>query len=218
MTMPHSSAELLRKRMVNTHLKARGINNNRVLEVMGALPRELFGSFTSNEQAYGDFAHGIDCEQTISQPYIVALMTQALDVMPHHRVLEIGTGSGYQTAVLAQLCQHVTTIERHAPLSHQAQERLKHLGLHNIEFRVDQGIHGVPELAPFDRIMVTAVSSRFPQGLFDQLDPDGGVMVYPQEHLDGQQILYRLVRNDPGQPSITSLGEVRFVPLVEDPR
>ncbi|MCA9806993.1 MAG: protein-L-isoaspartate(D-aspartate) O-methyltransferase [Cyanobacteria bacterium HKST-UBA06] len=206
----------LAQQMVDTQLRRRGITNERVLAAMAAVPRHRFASFDSNASAYGDHAFGIDCEQTISQPYIVALMSEALEVTPNARVLEIGTGSGYQTAVLAELGATVTTIERHGHLSQQAQHLLDELGYTrqgHIQFVVGNGANCYPEQAPYDRIIVTAATEHYPQSLVDQLCDDGGIMVYPKGPANGAQTLYKLVKRNGGLNQI-DLGSVRFVPLV----
>jgi len=159
-------------------LEAQGITDKRVLEVMGRIPRHLFISNALWDHAYADHPVPIDCGQTISQPYIVALMTQALQLEKGDRVLEIGTGSGYQTAILAELAQHVYTIERFAELSEKARKLLTDAGYTNISFRVGDGTLGWPEEAPFDKIIVTAAAPDVPPSLLEQL-AEGGKMVIP---------------------------------------
>lgn len=164
--------------MVEEQIRARGLRNERILEVMREIPRESFLPPGHTEHAYADAAISIDMGQTISQPYMVAAMTIDLKLEPHHRVLEIGTGSGYQTAILARLAQHVYTMERLGPLQTAAQERLRLLGLGNVSYRVGDGSLGWPQEAPFDRVLVTAGSPDVPQSLVHQL-VEGGRLVIP---------------------------------------
>ena len=164
--------------MVQSQIRARGITDPRVLEAMETVPRERFVLPEDAASAFADCALSIACGQTISQPYMVASMTDALHAQPHHRVLEIGTGSGYQAAILARLAAHVYTIERLAPLQEDAERLLKQLSHSNISYRVGDGSLGWPEEAPFDGIIVTAGAPRIPQALIDQL-ADGGRLVIP---------------------------------------
>ena len=194
-------------------LREQGISDERVLEAIGKVPREVFVEQPFEAQAYADQALPIACGQTISQPYIVALMTQALKVEPHHRVLEIGTGSGYQCAVLSHLARRVFTIERYRALADIAGERFRRLGLSNITQHVGDGTLGLPNLAPFDRIMVTAAAREVPQCYLDQLVV-GGVLVIPVEERPGKQDLWRISKDAEGF-SHEHLLPVRFVPLVE---
>lgn len=194
-------------------LRGQGISDERVLEAVGKVPREAFVEEPFAGQAYADQALPISCGQTISQPYIVALMTEALKVEPHHRVLEIGTGSGYQAAVLSHLCLHVYTIERYRSLSETAGERFSGLGLANITKEVGDGTLGMPGFAPFDRIIVTAAAKEVPQACLDQL-ANGGILVIPVEERPGHQDLWRITRDEQGF-SHEHLLPVRFVPLVE---
>ena len=167
-----------RKKMVREQIKQRGITNPKLLEVMGEIPRHLFMPEKNRRWAYSDGAMRIDKGQTISQPYIVALMTNLLELQGDEIVLEVGTGSGYQAAILAKLARKVHTIERHPELSKQAQATIESLGIENVEFHLGDGTLGLPELAPFDAIMVTAAAPSVPQSLLDQL-ADGGRMVLP---------------------------------------
>ena len=194
-------------------LRERGITDERVLEAIGNIPRETFLEGPFAAQAYSDQALPISCGQTISQPYIVALMTEALKVEPHCRVLEIGTGSGYQAAVLARLARRVYTIERYATLAESAAQRFAELGLTNITQRVGDGTLGMPEFAPYDRIMVTAAAKEVPRAYLDQMST-GSILVIPIEERPGQQSLWRIVRDEKGF-SHEHLLPVRFVPLVE---
>ena len=194
-------------------LKEQGIRDERVLAAMGDVPREAFVDKPYAAEAYANQALPISCGQTISQPYIVALMTEALRLEPHHRVLEIGTGSGYQAAVLSRLCREVHTIERHKALADVAGERFRALNIRNIFQTVSDGRQGLPQAAPFDRIIVTAASDEVPEPLLDQLAP-GGVMVIPVAERWNQQLLYRITRDAQGFAR-EKLIAVRFVPLVE---
>jgi protein-L-isoaspartate(D-aspartate) O-methyltransferase len=199
--------------MVEHDLASRGIASPRVLEVMGRVPRERFVAASAVGCAYDDRALSIACEQTISQPYIVALMTEALDVSSQHRVLEIGTGSGYQTAVLAELAHDVVTVERHEELSRNSQRVLNELCYNNIEFVVGDGTLGWPPRAPYDRIMVTAAGLELPPALYSQLT-DGGRIVAPVGPPDEQWLQVILLRD--GQREVRNLTACRFVPLIAD--
>ena len=194
-------------------LRNRGIRDTRVLRAMELVPREQFVDRAFQAQAYADQSLPIECGQTISQPYVVAFMTEKLAVTDRMKVLEIGTGSGYQTAVLAHLCRRVYTMERYRTLMRDAEARLAELGLSNVTAMVGDGTRGWAAQAPFDRIMVTAAARAVPQLLVDQLRP-GGVMVLPVETGAGEQELVRITVTDDG-PSQDSLLAVRFVPLVE---
>ncbi len=203
-----------RKVNLLSNLRRGGIADERVLAAMGEVPREAFVENAFADQAYADQALPMSCGQTISQPFIVALMTEALQVEPGHRVLEIGTGSGYQTAILSRLCKRVYSVERFRTLSEKASERLKALKYSNVTLQVGDGNAGWPTLAPFDRIMVTAAASRLPPpALLGQL-ADGGIMVIPLEERAGKQDLYRVTRMGAGYEQ-EHLTPVRFVPLVE---
>jgi protein-L-isoaspartate(D-aspartate) O-methyltransferase len=180
----HDCLELLRqyenerRRMVHEQLLTRGIRDQRVLDAMDRMPRELFVPPDLVQFAYEDRALPIAAGQTISQPLIVAYMTEQLDVRPDSRVLEIGTGSGYQTAILASLARHVYSVERIAELRQQAERTLSFLEFHNITFHTGDGTMGLRQFAPYDRIMVTAAAPSVPQSLVDQL-VGGGRMVLP---------------------------------------
>jgi protein-L-isoaspartate(D-aspartate) O-methyltransferase len=206
----------LRQLMVETQLKTRDIHDPKVLKVMGKVPRHLFGIFESLEEAYSDSAYGIACQQTISQPYIVASMTQELEIRPEHKILEVGTGSGYQTAVLAELCPNIYSIERHQDLSEKASTLLTQLGYTTIRFYVGDGAKGLPEEAPFDRILVAAAASAQPITLLQQLSPRQGIMVFPMETGEGQQELLKIIRHSESHYETKRMGGVRFVPLVTD--
>jgi len=198
-----------RTRMVNEQLRARDIRNERVLEAMLTVPRHLFIPGSARGGAYGDFPVPIGNGQTISQPYIVAFMTQALDVGPGDRVLEIGTGSGYQAAVLSLLAKEVFTIEIIEPLADRARATLADLGFRNVQVRTGNGYLGWPEHAPYDRIIVTAAPEEVPPALVEQLKI-GGLMAVPVG-VDEQEL--RILRRVPtGMETITTLP-VRFVPM-----
>jgi len=197
--------------MVEDQLRNRGIDDERVLEVMGRLPRERFVLPGDQSAAYDDQALPIQAGQTISQPYMVGLMTQLLDVEPTDRILEVGTGSGYQTAILASLAGHVYSIERLDVLSELAGRRLAELGLTNVTFRVGDGTLGWPSEAPFDGIMVTAGAPRIPPALVEQL-ADGGRLVVP---VGGESHQTLTVIERRGQTTIERPGiACRFVPLI----
>ena len=203
-----------RRRMVDEQLRARDISSPRVLEAMLAVPRHLFVPESLRDEAYRDSPLPIGHDQTISQPYIVAFMTQALDVQPEHRVLEIGTGSGYQAAVLAALAKEVYTIEIVTPLAEQARERLPALGYRNVQVRTGNGYLGWPEHAPYDRVMVTAAPDHVPDALLKQLKI-GGLMAIPVG--TAIQELRILRRTASGTETLTTLP-VRFVPMTSKPK
>jgi len=201
--------ERQRIRMVNEQLKARDIRDERVLSAMLSVPRHLFIPESGRGGAYGDFPVPIGHGQTISQPYIVAFMTQSLEVGPGDRVLEIGTGSGYQAAILSSLAKEVFTIEIVAPLADRARSTLQDLGYRNIEVRTGNGYLGWPEHAPYDRIMVTAAPADVPPALVQQLKV-GGLMAIPVGV--GDQELRIMRRLSTGMETIATLP-VRFVPM-----
>jgi protein-L-isoaspartate(D-aspartate) O-methyltransferase len=198
-------AELLRQ------LRQRGLRDARVLDALARTPRERFVAPETRELATADRALPIDCGQTISQPYMVAVMTTELALTGTERVLEVGTGSGYQTAILARLASEVYTIERHTLLSLRARSILDGLGLMNVSYRVGDGTVGWPDAAPFDRILVTAGSPTIPGPLFDQL-AEGGLMVLPLGPESEQTLT--IVRKRSGQPVSRSLFACRFVKLI----
>lgn len=202
-----------RKSGLLSSLQKQGIRDRRVLDAIAAVPRERFVEEAFSDQAYADQALPMSCGQTISQPYIVALMTEALDVKASHRVLEIGTGSGYQCAVLSHLCKRVYTVERYRTLAAKAGERFNALKLKNVTQSVGDGTQGWLRLAPFDRIIVTAAAKEVPTALLDQLEP-GGVMVLPIEERAGKQDLFTITQTDAGFER-KHLLPVRFVPLVK---
>ncbi len=194
-------------------LKSQGVTDLKVLAAIEATPRDLFVPDLFKEQSWEDAALPIDCGQTISQPFIVGLMTQALMIEPRHRVLEIGTGSGYQAAILARLARYVYTVERYRTLLSEAEARIKQLDLLNIITRFGDGGEGWPDQAPFDRIMVTAAAPGEPKTLLAQLKV-GGILVAPVGK-GPVQTLIRYVGENDGSFRREVLGDVRFVPLVE---
>jgi len=200
-----------KEEMLRKQLRRRGIQDERVLAAMAKVPRERFVPAEMRHEAYADRALGIDCGQTISQPYIVGLMTQALELTGQEKVLEVGTGSGYQAAILAELAREVVTIERHARLSQQAQAVLGELGYTNITFVVGDGTLGWAERAPYDRITVTAMAAECPPKLFEQL-VEGGILVIPLGGYEYQTL--QAIRKVGGAPQATVLSPCRFVPLV----
>ena len=209
MTAPE--LEDARKQMLRKQLRDRGIHDKGVLDAMARVPRQRFVSPDMLDQAYADRALAISCGQTISQPYIVGLMTQALEFSGQETVLEIGTGSGYQTAVLAELARAVLSIERHAELSRQAGALLTELGYGNVTLAVGDGTLGWPDRAPYDRIIITAAAARCPPALFEQLK-DGGILVIPIGGHDYQTL--QAIHNVAGSPRTANLSPCRFVPLV----
>ncbi|MDO8678327.1 MAG: protein-L-isoaspartate(D-aspartate) O-methyltransferase, partial [Acidobacteriota bacterium] len=202
------------RRMVDEQLRARDIRDPRVLDAMRTVPRHLFVPEPQRAEAYGDYPLPIGHDQTISQPYIVAFMTQALEIAPAHRVLEIGTGSGYQAAVLGSLAKEVFTIEILPPLAERARETLSALGYRNIQVRNGNGYLGWPEHAPYDRIMVTAAPAEVPAALIGQLKI-GGLMAIPVG--TGNQELRILRRTATGTETLSTLP-VRFVPMINKPK
>jgi protein-L-isoaspartate(D-aspartate) O-methyltransferase len=202
-----------RKRMVDEQLRARDISSARVLDAMLAVPRHLFVPESVRPESYGDTPLPIGNGQTISQPYIVAFMTQALEVGPEHRVLEIGTGSGYQAAVLSVLAREVFTIEIVQPLADRARETLGALGYRNVQVRTGNGYLGWPEGAPFDRIIVTAAPDEVPQALVDQLRI-GGLMAIPVGSYSQE---LKILRRTPEGTELLQTLPVRFVPMTGKP-
>jgi protein-L-isoaspartate(D-aspartate) O-methyltransferase len=206
------SVEAHKAQLVTT-LRQQGVADSRVLKAMEDTPRELFVPESFADQSWSDRALPISCGQTISQPTIVGIMTDRLELGPRQKVLEIGTGSGYQTAVLSRLCRRVYTIERYRSLLEQAETRFSQLGLSNITSMVGDGHKGWPAQAPFERIIVTAAPKEPPPALLDQLAL-GGIMVIPLDAgRDGQELV-RITRTGQGFAR-EHLLDVRFVPLVE---
>ena len=193
-------------------LRQRGISDQRVLRAMDAVPREAFVLPELSDAAYADQAMPIACGQTISQPYVVAYMTEQLDVKRAHRVLEVGTGSGYQAAILAQLAGEVITVERYRTLADSARIRLATLGYDNVTVIAGDGLQGCPAHAPYDRIIVTAAAETIPDALTAEL-AEGGIMVLPLGEHDGAQRLVKLVRTRDGLARTDLIG-VRFVPAL----
>jgi protein-L-isoaspartate(D-aspartate) O-methyltransferase len=203
--------KLLRERMVRDQLKRRGINDSRILEVFETVPRHVFVEQQYTYMAYEDRPLPIGFDQTISQPYIVALMTELLNVQPQERVLEIGTGSGYQSAILSHLCAHVYSIERFQSLALKAEKVLKELGYDNISIFCSDGSLGLEKHSPFDKIVITAAAPGIPQPLIDQLKA-GGRLVIPVGNRS-RQILQRLIKSPDGNIETDDLIPVVFVPL-----
>ena len=208
--MSEAAPKVLRLLM---ELRGLGVSDARVLGALARVPREVFVPAAFKDQAYENVALPIGHGQTISQPLVVALMTEALEVGERHKVLEIGTGSGYQTAVLARLCRRVFSIERHRALLKEAEKRFAELRLHNVTSRFGDGTKGWPEQAPFDRIIVTAAAPELPGKLLGSL-AEGGILVAPVGEERRDQRLIRIRRKD-GSSVTEELGPVRFVPLVE---
>jgi protein-L-isoaspartate(D-aspartate) O-methyltransferase len=198
--------------MVRTQIAERGIHDPRVLDAMRHVPRHEFVPQSLQTHAYEDHPLPIGEGQTISQPYIVAAMLEHLSLQPADRVLEVGTGSGYVTALLSQLCADVYSVERHAPLADSAESTLHRLEYHNVKIRVGDGRQGWPEYAPFDAILVSAATPEVPSVLLAQLR-DGGRMVLPVGPLSSQEL--QLIRKIRGQVEVKILEGCRFVPLVE---
>jgi len=193
-------------------LRRRGISDQAVLRAMDEIPREHFVVPDLVDSAYADQALPIACGQTISQPYVVAYMTEQLEVEPRHRVLEIGTGSGYQAAILSRLAREVVSIERYRTLAETARERFKTLGYSNIAVILGDGFAGVPERSPFDRVIVTAAAEEVPAALVEQL-ADGGKIVLPLGPRKGTQHIVKLSKTG-GELRRENLIAVRFVPLL----
>ena len=202
---------LERHKMVESQLRTRGIRDERVLSAMERVPRHEFVELHYRDQAYEDHPLPINAGQTVSQPYIVALMLENLHLDPSSKVLEIGTGSGYQTAILAEICAHVYSVERHPQLANEAQQTLSRLGFANLTLHVGDGGEGLPEYAPFDAIVVSAAAKQIPVPLFAQLR-EGARMIIPVGPHEAQEL--QLVRKRDGKPLITLLDGCRFVPLV----
>jgi protein-L-isoaspartate(D-aspartate) O-methyltransferase len=210
---PPVDAAVARAEMVERQLRRRGIADERVLSAIGRVPRELFVPEGLRSHAYDDGALPIGHGQTISQPFVVATICALLGLEGHERVLDVGTGSGYQAAVLAELAAEVVTIERVPELAGEARERLLEAGLPNVEVRVGDGSLGVPERAPFDAIAVAAAAPSVPKALYEQL-LDGGRLVLPRGSRRGQDLV--LVVRTPDGPAERVSISCRFVPLVGD--
>ena len=201
-----------RKRMVARQIRARDIKDPNVLKAMQTVPRHAFIPASQQRYAYGDHPLPIGQEQTISQPYIVAFMTQALKLNPDSRVLEIGTGSGYQAAVCAEIASEVYTIEIVKELAKSAKERLKKLGYPNVSVKAGDGFFGWPEKAPFDAIIGTAAAKRIPEPLLEQLKP-GGRMIIPTGGVYEFQYLVLITKDKDGKIHKSKVMPVRFVPM-----
>ena len=200
------------KMMFQLGLRRRGISDQAVLRVMEEVPRERFVEPADRDDAYLDTALGIACGQTISQPFVVAYMTEQLTLQKSHRVLEIGTGSGYQAAILSRLARHVLTIERYRTLADRARARLDDLGYDNVEVMVGDGFDVPAGAGNFDRIVVTAAMEQVPDALAERLEPEG-VLIAPVGPQHGVQTLVRLVRTENGFDR-KELVDVRFVPAL----
>ena len=200
------------KMMFQLNLRRRGISDQAVLRAMEAIPRELFVEATDRADAYRDTALAIACGQTISQPFVVAYMTEQLQLQPSHRVLEIGSGSGYQAAILSKLCKEVVSIERFRTLVDRARIRLEKLGCDNVEVMLGDGLDVPANLGAFDRIIVTAAMTEIPEALTQRLEADG-ILVAPVGPHNGPQTLILVRRTDEGFERKT-LVDVRFVPAL----
>ena len=207
-----SGFEQLRKAMVEGQIRSRGVMHQGVLRAMLEVPRHEFVPLSYRSQAYDDTPLPIGLDQTISQPYIVARMTELVDPEPNHRVLEVGTGSGYQAAVIARLVAEVFTIEIIPEHAQTAARVLQGMGVKNVEVRAGNGYLGWPEKAPFDGILVTAGATEIPQPLVEQLKP-GGRMVIPVGNVASEQVLKVVEKRQSGQIEIRDIIPVRFVPL-----
>lgn len=201
-----------RRRMVDEQLVANGINDRRVLDVMRRIPRHEFVDTYYQQYAYDDTPLPIGENQTISQPYIVAFMTERLRLKPHHSVLEIGTGSGYQTAILSKLVHYVYSLERSSLLAHLAGERLNQLGYSNIDIHVGDGSQGLADMSPYDAIMVTAAVPSLPRVLCLQLKYHGGRMMIPIGDRNQQELRMIIRRGD--KFHARTLLKCQFVPLI----
>ena len=202
---------LSREEMVLTQLERRGIDDPRVLEAMRKVKRHHFVEPAFRDRAYDDTPLPIDEGQTISQPYVVARMTSLLEIQPTDKALEIGTGSGYQAAILAELCHKVFSIERHMNLLQKARQALDEQGYANVVLKQGDGTIGWAEFAPFDKIIITAAAPKFPKTLFQQLK-DGGLMIFPMGEKRTQDLV--LVCRNGEEAIMKEVGQVAFVPLV----
>jgi protein-L-isoaspartate(D-aspartate) O-methyltransferase len=200
------------KMMFQLTLRRRGISNQSGLRTMEEVPRDLFVEAADRDDAYRDSALPIACGQTISQPFVVAYMTEQLQLQKQHRVLEIGTGSGYQAAVLSRLAGHVVTVERYRKLADTARARLEKLGCHNVEVMLADGLDLPANIGPFDRIIVTAAMEQIPDNLIARLEV-GGILIAPVGPHQGVQTLIRLTRTETGSER-RELVDVRFVPAL----
>src|SRR5882757_8680083 len=206
------SEEPPEKMMFQLSLRRRGISDQTILRTMEEVPREVFVTAADRGHAYRDSALGIACGQTISQPFVVAYMTEQLQLQKHHRVLEIGTGSGYQAAILSRLCREVLTIERYRTLADSARARLEKLGCDNVEVMLGDGFDVPASVGTFDRIIVTAAMEQIPEDLTQRLEP-GGILIAPVGPHQSTQTLLRMTRTDAGFER-KELVDVRFVPAL----
>jgi len=204
----------LRQQMVASQLRSRGVRDERVLSAMARVPRQEFAPERFRDQAYEDHPLPIGEQQTISQPYIVALMLEALRISPTDRVLEIGTGSGYVTALLAELALEIISVERHVSLAEQARALIAELGYSNVRIETGDGSRGFREAAPYDVILVSAAAEKVPPALVEQL-ADSGRMIIPIGHDDAQQL--QLIEKHGREVRIVAREMCRFVPLVPGP-
>jgi len=200
------------KMMFQLNLRRRGISDQRVLRAMEGIPRDIFVEAADRDDAWLDTALGIACGQTISQPFVVAYMTERLELRDDNRVLEIGTGSGYQAAILSRLCREVLTIERFRVLAERARARLEQLGCENVEIMLGDGFDIPPEAGQFDRILVTAAMEQIPDALIARIEP-GGLLIAPVGPHNGRQTLILLRRTTAGLVR-KELIDVRFVPAL----
>jgi protein-L-isoaspartate(D-aspartate) O-methyltransferase len=200
------------KMMFQLTLRRRGISDQAVLRAMEEIPRDIFVATADRAAAYRDSALGIACGQTISQPFVVAYMTEQLQLQKHHRVLEIGTGSGYQAAILSRLCRQVLTIERYRTLADSARARLEKLGCENVEVMFGDGFDIPAGAGNFDRIIVTAAMEQIPQSLTERLEL-GGILIAPVGPHQGTQTLVRVISTGAGLER-KELVDVRFVPAL----
>jgi len=198
--------------MFQLTLRRRGISDQAVLRAMEEIPREMFVDAADRADAYRDSALGIACGQTISQPFVVAYMTEQLQLQKHHRVLEVGTGSGYQAAILSRLCRQVLTVERYRTLADSARARLEKLGCNNVEVMFGDGFDVPASAGNFDRIIVTAAMEQIPESLTQRLEP-AGILIAPVGPHYGTQTLVRVTRTDAGFER-KELVDVRFVPAL----
>jgi len=211
--LPHRNNIWLNEKLrLLMRLRNLGVADTNVLGAIEKIPREIFVDATFGAQIYEDIALPIEAGQTISQPSIVAWMTQALELQPNMRVLEVGTGSGYQAAILSKLARRVYSIERHRNLLETAQERFNELGLTNIVTRIGDGSKGWIEAAPFERIIITASSPEIPENIIEQLATDG-IMIVPVGAESAEQNLLKIVRTEASY-NVQNLMKVRFVPLI----
>jgi protein-L-isoaspartate(D-aspartate) O-methyltransferase len=210
--MKMSSQDPAEKMMFHLTLRRRGISDQGVLRALEEVPREAFVNEADRADAYRDSALGIACGQTISQPFVVAYMTEQLQLKKRHRVLEIGTGSGYQAAVLSRLAGTVLTVERFRTLADTARRRLEQVGCDNVEVMLGDGLDLPANIGPFDRIMVTAATVDIPQNHIDRLEPDG-ILIAPVGPQHGVQTLVRIVKGATGIER-KDLVDVRFVPAL----